>query len=67
MYAYLLLKYQASAYIWKEPKNFTLTDIITSFRKTEKNCMDSGNAHMVLLHLNCDYSFVLYQVKSEEN
>lgn len=29
--------------------------------------MDSGNAHMVLLHLNCDYSFVLYQVKSEEN
>lgn len=29
--------------------------------------MDSGNVHMVLLHLNCDYSFVLYQVKSEEN
>lgn len=24
MYAYLLLKYQASAYIWKEPKNFTV-------------------------------------------
>lgn len=73
MYAYLLLKYQASAYIWKEPKNFTvfeislITYIITSFRKTEKNCMDSGNVHMVLLHLNCDYSFVLYQVKSEEN
>lgn len=44
-----------------------LTYIITSFRKTEKNCMDSGNVHMVLLHLNCDYSFVLYQVKSEEN
>lgn len=38
-----------------------------SFRKTEKNCMDSGDVHMVLLHLNCDYSFVLYQVKSEEN
>lgn len=67
MYAYLLLKYQASAYIWKEFIWNKLTYIITSFRKTEKNCMDSGNVHMVLLHLNCDYSFVLYQVKSEEN
>lgn len=27
MYAYLLLKYQASAYIWKEPKNFTVFEI----------------------------------------
>lgn len=27
MYAYLLLKYQASAYIWKEPKNFTVFKI----------------------------------------